>query len=148
MNFFINNASAEELGSSMDNAIAPVAASDNTIATVETKSTPNAQAPIEQGFMNFLPLIIIFVVFYFFLIRPQAKKQKEQQKMVETLKKNDKVVLSSGIIATIHKVEDNNEYLVVEIAEGVKVRILRSAVIQMMVEKTEIIEKEALDNKK
>ncbi|AZL16449.1 preprotein translocase subunit YajC [Rickettsiales endosymbiont of Stachyamoeba lipophora] len=82
--------------------------------------------------MSFLPLIVIFAIFYFFIIRPQVKKQKEHQKMVEAVKKGDKVVLSSGMIGTLIKTEENNEFAQVEIAENVKVRVLKSAISQLL----------------
>ena len=127
-----NEANAQEIGASLDESIAKDS-NATTIATTETaKSVVNEAARPEQGLMSFLPLIIIFVVFYFFIIRPQSKKQKEQQKMIEALKKGDKVILSSGIVATIFKIEDNAEYVQVEIAENVKVKVLRQSVLNII----------------
>lgn len=77
--------------------------------------------------MNFLPLILIFVVFYFMLIRPQQKKLAEHQKVLSGLKRGDKVLTSGGIIATVSKIVSDDE-ISVEIAEGVKVRLRRSAI--------------------
>ena len=79
----------------------------------------------------FLPLVLIFVVFYFLLIRPQQKKVKEHRAMVAALRRGDKVVTSGGIIGTISRVVDENEVLL-ELAENVRVRVLRSSVSEVM----------------
>jgi len=78
---------------------------------------------------QFIPLILIFVIFYFFLIRPQQKKVKDHKIMVENLKRGDKVVTSGGIIGTVEKVMDNDK-IEIEIAENVKVEIIKSTGIQ------------------
>tara|TARA_S200000501_G_scaffold364225_1_gene396092 strand:- start:1601 stop:1888 length:288 start_codon:yes stop_codon:yes gene_type:complete len=81
---------------------------------------------------QFIPLILIFVIFYFFLIRPQQKKAKDHKKMVEELKRGDKVITSGGIIGTVERIIDN-EKIEVEIAENVKVEILRTNGIQGLI---------------
>ena len=85
-----------------------------------------------SGIGQFIPLILIFVIFYFFLIRPQQKKVKEHKAMVEGLKKGDKIVTSGGITGTISRVIDNDK-IEVEIAENVKVEIVKSTGIQSLV---------------
>ena len=90
-----------------------------------------------SGIGQFIPLILIFVIFYFFLIRPQQKKVKEHKAMVEGLKRGDKVITSGGITGTIERVIDN-EKVEVEIAENVKVEILRTTGIQGLLNTQEI----------
>ena len=85
-----------------------------------------------QGIAQFIPLILIFIIFYFFLIRPQQKKVKEHRAMVENLKKGDKVVTSGGITGVITRVIDNDK-VEVEIAENVKVEIVKSTGIQSLI---------------
>ena len=87
-------------------------------------------------FASFIPLILIFVIFYFFLIRPQQKKAKEHKQMVEALRRNDQVLTQSGIFGKVTKVKDGDEEIEIEIAKDVKIRLLRSAVAQV-VSKTE-----------
>ena len=82
-----------------------------------------------SGIGQFIPLILIFVIFYFFLIRPQQKKVKEHKSMVESLKRGDKVITSGGITGTVERVIDNDK-VEVEIAENVKVEIVRATGIQ------------------
>ena len=81
--------------------------------------------------MQFLPLILIGVVFYFLLIRPQQQRMKQHQAMVEALRRGDTVVTSGGMIGKISKVVDDREALV-EVAEGVKVRVLKQTVTEVM----------------
>ena len=85
-----------------------------------------------SGIGQFIPLILIFVIFYFFLIRPQQKKVKEHKAMVESLKRGDKVVTSGGITGTVERLIENDK-VEVEIAENVKVEIVKSTGIQSLV---------------
>lgn len=87
----------------------------------------SGSAPAQPGMLeSMLPLAVIFVVFYFFIIRPQAKNRKEHQKVLESLKRGDKVLTASGILGTIEGLTD--AFVTLEIAEGVSVKILRSQI--------------------
>ena len=79
--------------------------------------------------MEFLPFIVLFVVFYFLLIRPQQKKQKEHTQMLAKLDKNDEVITSGGVHATVVSVGDKT--LILRIADSVKIEIEKSAVSQV-----------------
>ena len=87
---------------------------------------------MDAGIGQFIPLILIFVIFYFFLIRPQQKKVKEHKAMVESLKRGDKVVTSGGITGKVERLIDNDK-VEVEIAENVKVEIVKSTGIQGLI---------------
>jgi preprotein translocase subunit YajC len=76
----------------------------------------------------FLPMILIFVIMYFLIFRPQAKRQKQHQAMVESLKKGDKVVTSGGIYGTIMGLKENEQALILEIDDNVKIKVTRSAI--------------------
>lgn len=89
----------------------------------------------ESGLITLLPIVLIFVVFYFLLIRPQQKKMKQHKAMVEALRRGDKVVTGGGLIGSVSKVINDNE-IQVELAENVKVRVLRHT-IQDVMSKTE-----------
>ena len=84
---------------------------------------------------SFIPLILIFAIMYFLLIRPQQKKLKEHQAMVQAVRRGDQVVTQGGIIGKVTKVIDDNE-IEVEIAKGVKVRVVKSTIAQV-ISKTE-----------
>jgi len=86
-----------------------------------------AMGPAQQGgqgqgggLMGFLPLILIFVIFYFLLIRPQQKKAKEHKKMLDEIKKGDKVITSGGEYGVIEEVRPNT--VTIKIAENVRVK--------------------------
>ena len=81
-------------------------------------------------FISFLPLILIFVIFYFLLIRPQTKRAKEHRKMVAELKTGDEVVTGGGILGRIN--EAGEQFLKVEVADGVVLRIQRQTVIAIL----------------
>lgn len=85
--------------------------------------------------ISLLPLVLIFVVFYFLLIRPQQKKVKQHRAMVEAVRRGDRVVTNGGLIGTVTKVISDNE-LQVQIADGVRVRVMRH-MIQEVLAKTE-----------
>lgn len=98
-------------------------------------------AGLMGGIESFLPLILIFVVFYFLMIRPQQKRMKAHKEMLGQLRRGDRVLTQGGILGTVNKVVDDKE-VVVEIAEGVRVRVLRAS-IQDIVSKTEPVAAEA-----
>jgi preprotein translocase subunit YajC len=81
--------------------------------------------------IQFLPLVLIFVVFYFLLIRPQQRKAKDHKAMLDALRRGDRVVTGGGIIGTVARV-DNPEEVTVDIADGVRVRVLRSTISSVL----------------
>ena len=84
-----------------------------------------------EAFGQLVPLILIFAIMYFLLIRPQQKKAKEHRAMVKALRRGDQVVTQGGVIGKVAKVKDENE-LEVEIANGVKVRVVQSTIVQVL----------------
>ena len=84
-----------------------------------------------EAFGQLVPLILIFAIMYFLLIRPQQKKAKEHRAMVKALRRGDQVVTQGGVIGKVVKVKDENE-LEVEIADGVKVRVVQSTIVQVL----------------
>ncbi len=83
-----------------------------------------------NAIMQLLPLILIFVVFYFLLIRPQAKRAKEHKAMVSALAVGDEVVTSGGILGKV--TEAGEQFLTVEVAEGVRVKVQRHTVSSVL----------------
>mgnify|MGYP000554246131 CR=1 FL=1 len=80
---------------------------------------------------QFIPLILIFAIMYFLLIRPQQKKMKQHQNMVSALRRGDQVVTQGGLIGKVAKVKDDKE-IEVELAEGVKVRVVKQTIAQVL----------------
>jgi preprotein translocase subunit YajC len=83
------------------------------------------------GLEQILPLVLIFVVFYFLLIRPQQKKMREHRDMLGSVKRGDRVVTGGGIIGLVTKVIGDSE-LQVEIADGVRVRVAKSTISNIL----------------
>jgi preprotein translocase subunit YajC len=77
--------------------------------------------------VQMLPFILIFIIMYFLLIRPQQRRVKVHQEMIKNVRRGDTVVLNSGMIGKVTKVIDDNE-AEVEIADGVKVKVVKSAI--------------------
>lgn len=84
------------------------------------------------GMGQLLPILLMFAVFYFLIIRPQQKKQKEHQEMLKNLKRGDDVITSGGIVGKIAGMTD--KYLTVEIADKIRIKMLRSHVLAKHVE--------------
>lgn len=74
----------------------------------------------------FLPLVLIFIVFYFFIIRPQKKKEDDRKKMIEAVKKGDKVVTIGGLHGTVTQVDEGS--LLVQVDTNTKLRVDKNAI--------------------
>ena len=74
-----------------------------------------------------IPFILIFAIMWLLLIRPQQKKLKEHKAMVEALRRGDMIVTAGGLIGKVSKVKEDGE-LEVELAEGVKVRVVKQTI--------------------
>jgi preprotein translocase subunit YajC len=97
--------------------------------------------------IQFLPIVLIIVVFYFLLIRPQQQKTKEHKAQLSGLRRGDRIVTGGGIIGTIAKVVSDEE-LLVDIADNVRVRVLRSTVTGVMAKTEPVAAKSDKDKDK
>jgi preprotein translocase subunit YajC len=77
-----------------------------------------------------VPLVLLFGIFYFLLIRPQQQRVKAHQQLVESVKRGDTVVTAGGLIGKVAKVKDDGE-IMVEIADNVQVRVLKSTLSEV-----------------
>ncbi|HEU4521378.1 MAG TPA: preprotein translocase subunit YajC [Thermoanaerobaculia bacterium] len=84
---------------------------------------------------NLLPILAIGLVFYFIVIAPANKQRRKTQEMLNSLKKGDRVMTSSGIYGTVQGVEERVVYL--KVAENVKLKIARSAVAEILTGESE-----------
>lgn len=82
--------------------------------------------------MSVLPFLLIIVIFYVFIIRPQNKKQKETQKMIDALKKGDKIVTIGGIHGTVTQAKENEKTIIVKVEGGTTIEFNRSAVATVL----------------
>ncbi|MES2896909.1 MAG: preprotein translocase subunit YajC [Pseudomonadota bacterium] len=90
-----------------------------------------AGAGPQDMLIQFLPLVGLVVLFYFLMIRPQQKRMKMHQQMISNLKRNDTVVLNSGVIGKVVRVEDKE--IGVEIAQGVTVKVVKGMISEVRV---------------
>jgi preprotein translocase subunit YajC len=81
-----------------------------------------------SAFTGILPIILMFAIVYFIVLRPMSKQEKDRKKRVETLKKGDQVVIGGGILGRISNLDDP-KVAVVEIADKVKIRVMRKDII-------------------
>ena len=81
--------------------------------------------------MSILPFVLIFVIMYFLIIRPQRAQMKKREEMLTNIRRGDTVVTSGGVIGKVTKADDVE--MEVEIAQGVKVRVLRSMIADVRV---------------
>ena len=79
-----------------------------------------------SAFVQFIPLVLIFVIMYFLMIRPQQRRMKQHQAMLAAIKRGDTVVLPSGVIGKVVRVEDKE--VGVEIATGVTVKVVKTMI--------------------
>jgi preprotein translocase subunit YajC len=91
---------------------------------------PAAAAGMQQGVGQMFFILALFVVFYLMMIRPQMKRQKEHRRMISEIKPGDEVVVAGGIAGRVARVTD--QFLAVEIADGVEVKVQKHAVGQVL----------------
>lgn len=83
--------------------------------------------------IGILPWLLIFLIFYMLMIRPQQKRVKEHQAAIAAIKKGDDVITGGGIRGRVTKV--NDEEIEVEIANNVRVRVVKGTVSQVLTPK-------------
>ena len=99
------------------------------------------------GMESLLPLVLIFVVFYFLLIRPQQKKAKVHREMLGNVRRGDRIVTNGGLVGNVTRVPNDTE-LIVEIADGVKVRIMRGMIAESMAKSGQVSSSKSKGKKK
>ena len=106
----------------------------------------NPAAP-ENSFTSFIPLVLIFAIFYFLIVRPQSKKMKEHQALINNLKIGNKVITSGGIVGVVKDLFPQDNQVEVEIAEGVRVKILKNYVSDLVNSEAKAVKKDKKDKK-
>lgn len=89
-------------------------------------------APQQGGGMSFIiMMVLIFVIMWFFMIRPQQKKQKEIQNFQNSLAAGSQIITQGGILGTVRSIDEVNNTVKVEVANGVCIQVARNAVFPM-----------------
>ena len=113
--------------------IDPLVLKMSLISEAFAAATTTASASgVGSSIAGLIPLVLIFFVFYFFIIRPQQKKIKEHNKLLDSIKKGDKVIISSSILGSVTKVDATNGHFLVEISEGVEIKVLKSSISEVL----------------
>ena len=102
---------------------------DLFVSTAHAQTASNTAAG--SGFMQFVPLILIFGVMYFLLILPQQKKLKKHREKIDSIVKGDQIILQSGVLGQVTRLNDANE-VEVEIAKDVRVRVLKAMIADVI----------------
>ena len=90
-----------------------------------------AEGGMQAMLIQMLPLVGLVVLFYFLMIRPQQRRMKQHQQMITNLKRNDTVVLNSGVVGKVVRVEEKEIGL--EIAQGVTVKVVKGMIAEVRV---------------
>ena len=109
--------------------------SDQNDIIALTTEQPIDEVVVESadgGWMSMVPIILIVTVMYFLLIRPQEQKRKEHESLVNTLKKGDEVLLNSGIFGVVKSINDSDATIILEIADKIEVKALKSSVADVL----------------
>ena len=81
-------------------------------------------------FVQLVPFVLIFIIMYFLIIRPQQKRARDHQDMIKSVRRGDQIVMNGGILGKVTKVGDEPD-IEVEIADGVRVRVLRGMIAEV-----------------
>ncbi|QCS24548.1 preprotein translocase subunit YajC [Rickettsia parkeri] len=121
---------------------------NDTIEIQETEVVP-AETNSLQSLTSLIPMVLIFAVFYFLLLRPQETRRKEREKLVSDVKKGEEVLTNSGIYGIVTKVSENDNNIEIEIAKDVRIKVLKSTIIDITSRTKEVaVQKENKKNKK
>ncbi|HJD67182.1 MAG: preprotein translocase subunit YajC [Rickettsia endosymbiont of Graphium doson] len=105
---------------------------NDTIEIQETEVVPvETTNSLQSGLTSLIPMVLIFAVFYFLLLRPQEKRRKEREKLVSEVKKGEEVLTNSGIYGIVTKVSESEPNIEVEIAKDVRIKVLKSAIVDI-----------------
>ncbi|MEI6848325.1 MAG: preprotein translocase subunit YajC [Chlorobiaceae bacterium] len=74
------------------------------------------------------PLVLIFIVFYFFMIRPQQKKQKDKEKVLDSLKRGDKIITIGGVHGTVAGIDMEKKTVLVQVSDNTKIKFERTSI--------------------
>ncbi len=111
-------------------APATTASADGTTSTTGTPPSVVKQEPTAPGWVGMLPIFVIFGVMIFFMMRSQKKQAQKRKEMLNAIQSGDRIVTNGGIKGTIVKV--NNDFYLLEIANGVQIEIVHAAVGQIL----------------
>jgi len=108
----------------------------NTLLTLFLFAPPVAGQATPNPFIQIVPLVLIFIVFYFFMIRPQQKKQKDREKVLDSLKRGDKVITIGGLHGTVAGIDTEKKTVLVQVSDTTKIKFDRTAIANIEKQET------------
>ena len=105
-----------------------------SVLLADEQPAPSAQ---QNPIALFGPILIIGIFIYFMAIRPMKKQEKERKSLLETIKKNDRVLTSGGIIGVITKIREKEDEFELKVDENSNVRLhmTRSSIVRVLSDK-------------
>lgn len=107
------------------------------------QAAPGQQAP---AWVQMVPLVAMVAIFYFLILRPQQKREKTRQGFISALKRGDEVITSSGMFGRVEGLTD--QFITLEIADGVRVKVLRTAIMSSVQAMNTAAQASAVKNEK
>ena len=108
----------------------------NTLLSLLLFAPPVAGQAAPNPLIQIVPLVLIFIVFYFFMIRPQQKKQKDREKVLDSLKRGDKVITIGGVHGTVAGIDTEKKTVLVQVNDSTKITFDRTAVANIEKQET------------
>ncbi len=108
----------------------------NTLLSLFLFAPPVAGQAAPNPLIQIVPLVLIFVVFYFFMIRPQQKKQKDREKVLDSLKRGDKVITIGGAHGTVAGIDTEKKTVLVQVNDSTKITFDRTAIANIEKQET------------
>ncbi len=96
-----------------------------------TPALAQSAAPMDPMGGLLVPMLLMLVIFYFFLIRPQSQRAKEHRERMNAVRRGDTVITSGGMVGRVTKVSDTSDEIEVELADNLKVRIIKSTLMDV-----------------
>lgn len=106
------------------------------------QTAPAASSPLGSGFDIIILFLPMLVVFYFLIFRPQRQQMKKREEILKNIRRGDQIVLGGGIVGKVTKVIDDAE-LEAEIADGIRVRVVRANITEVRVKSEPVKEPQA-----
>lgn len=107
-----------------------------------------SNSDMNTSFIGIIPWVLILLVMYFLILRPQQKRLKEHRKTIDSIKRGDVIITSGGIVGEINKIDEANSHFIVEIAPKIEVKVLKSAISEVLTQKIQVEGKGDKDSRK
>lgn len=101
-----------------------------TVIDEQEQSSPTFMESL--GGSGLVPMLLIFMVFYFLLIRPQEKRRRMQEDLVSGVKRGEEVVTNAGLFGTVTEINDSDNTVMVQVAKGVEIKILKNTIADII----------------